>query len=77
MLEGYAKGSGATQEQIARMAARAFVVGLNVALFEVSTPEMGEFDRRWWRMPPGGWPEMKATYLAQLPAFLEPAESKP
>lgn len=77
MLEGYAESSGATREQIARMAARAFVVGLNVALFEVSTPEMSEFDRRWWRMPPGGWEEMKATYLAQLPAFLEPAEPGP
>lgn len=58
MLEGYAEaGIDASIE----IAARAMVVGMSVALFELATPEMSDFDRKWWRMPPGGWDEMKAT----------------
>lgn len=57
MLDGYLAAGGTID---AAIVARSLVVGMSVALFEVSTPEMAEFDRRWWRMPSGGWPEMKA-----------------
>jgi hypothetical protein len=57
MIRGYEEAGGRGGIELA---ARALVVGLSVSLFEVSTPEMREFDRRWWRMPPGGWEEMKA-----------------
>jgi aminoglycoside phosphotransferase (APT) family kinase protein len=57
MLDGYLEAGGKVD---AATVARSLVVGMSVALFEVSTPEMAEFDRRWWRMPDGGWPEMKA-----------------
>jgi aminoglycoside phosphotransferase (APT) family kinase protein len=57
MLEGYAEAGGESGPGIA---ARALIVGVSTALFELSTPEMEAFDRKWWRMPPGGWDEMKA-----------------
>jgi hypothetical protein len=62
MLEGYASAGGSVTNPLV---ARSLVVGMSVALFETSTPEMSEFDRKWWRMPPGGWEEMK-TLVAQL-----------
>ncbi len=70
-LEGSGQGDrtlGTTSvEGSQSLVARALVVGLSVALFEVRTPEMSEFDRRWWRMPPGGWPEMKSLVAELFP----------
>lgn len=64
MLEGYAETGGSVTEALI---ARSLVVGMSVALFETSTPEMAEFDRNWWRMPPGGWEEMKSLVTRQWP----------
>ena len=71
MLEGYRErelqSASRTQDFSLALAARALVVGLSVALFEVRTPEMSEFERKWWRMPPGGWSEMKSLVAALWP----------
>lgn len=62
MLDGYARAGGQLD---AAFIARSILVGLDVALFEASTPEMSAFDRKWWRSPPGGWEEMKSL-VAEL-----------
>jgi hypothetical protein len=66
MLDGYAEAGGRADMALV---ARSLVVGMSVALFETSTPEMADFDRNWWRMPPGGWPEMKALGTALLSSY--------
>jgi len=53
MLESY----GAVDQAFL---ARALVVGLNVALWEVRATDIMTPERHWWRMPPGGWAEMKS-----------------
>jgi hypothetical protein len=69
MIEGY----GVTDTP---MIARSIVVGTLVALGELRNPEMTGDYRHWWRMPPGGWQEMKRLLsdLAQLPGFPDPRE---
>jgi aminoglycoside phosphotransferase (APT) family kinase protein len=63
MLEAYTDDPQERED----IAARALVVGLSVALFEASSPEMAQFERRWWRMPPGGWEEMKSQFADLWP----------
>ncbi|HXH59977.1 MAG TPA: aminoglycoside phosphotransferase family protein [Fimbriimonadaceae bacterium] len=69
MFKGYYE-AGQDINAIRAMAARAVVVGLSVALFEVSTPEMREFDQRWWRMSDGGWEGMKKRVSELWPGLL-------
>lgn len=66
MLDGYAESGGKVD---AAFVARSLVVGTTAGLFEISTPEMAEFDRRWWRMPPGGWEEAKGLSEALLSSY--------
>lgn len=66
MLDGYREAGGTID---AAIVARSLVVGMSAALFEVSTPEMAEFDRRWWRMPPGVWDEAKELGEALLSTY--------
>lgn len=56
MLDGYCEAGGLVDDAFV---ARSIVVGLNTALWEARTPEMCSFERHWWRMPPGGWSEIK------------------
>lgn len=44
---------------------RSLLHGLGLALWEVQQLPIEEFDRRWWRMPPGGWEEMRA-HVAEI-----------
>jgi aminoglycoside phosphotransferase (APT) family kinase protein len=67
MLAGYAEAGGDVDDGFV---ARSLVVGTTVALFETSTPEMNEFERGWWRMPPGGWQELKALVGSNWPGLL-------
>ncbi|MEX2244761.1 MAG: aminoglycoside phosphotransferase family protein [Fimbriimonadaceae bacterium] len=67
MLDGYASTGGTVDDAFV---ARSLVVGMSVALFEVSTPEMADFYRRWWRMPPGGWSEMKSLVAQFWPELM-------
>jgi aminoglycoside phosphotransferase (APT) family kinase protein len=53
----------------AQLLARSLVVGMAVALFEWCSPEMRQFNRDWWRMPRGGWREMKATCQEFAPRY--------
>ncbi len=66
MIEGYREASCNTEE-LRSLSARSIVVGMLVALGELRDPGMTGFDRKWWRMPPGGWGEMKLLIARVLP----------
>jgi hygromycin-B 7''-O-kinase len=65
MLAGYRAGGGVIDDGFV---ARALWSGTALALWEVRALDPNEFDRGWWRMPPGGWPAMRAI-CAKLEAF--------
>ena len=50
--------------------ARSLVVGLNVALWEVRAADIMTPERHWWRMPPGGWSEMKSLVAQYWPGLM-------
>lgn len=56
MLEGFRSEGGYAD---AHFELRSLHHGLGLALWETQQLNPADFDRRWWRMPPGGWEEMK------------------
>jgi hygromycin-B 7''-O-kinase len=66
MLEGYRSAGGPWDEGLP---ARMLLAGLSGGLWEMRALDAVEFDRRWWRMPPGGWPELKVLAWEHFPAF--------
>jgi aminoglycoside phosphotransferase (APT) family kinase protein len=66
MLDGYSQAGGDAGPQLI---SRSIVVGMLVALGEMRNPDMANYERRWWRMPPGGWPEMRSLAAQFWPEF--------
>lgn len=64
MFEGYVEAGGALSSAFI---ARALVEGLNTALWEIRSTDIMTPERPWWRMPPGGWPEMKSILDEMFP----------
>ncbi len=64
LLEGYRSAGGKVNDGFL---VRALVLGVSLALWEARGLETSEYDRRWWRLPPGGWAEMRP----QLDRLLE------
>jgi hygromycin-B 7''-O-kinase len=62
MLEGYVEEGGMVDEGFVQ---RSLYHGLALGLWEISKLPVVDFDRRWWRMPPGGWEEMK-EWIAKI-----------
>jgi aminoglycoside phosphotransferase (APT) family kinase protein len=58
MLDGYRDAGGPVDD---RMHLRAIWIGMALCLWEIVELDAGAFDRRWWRMPPGGWAAIRAT----------------
>lgn len=56
MLEGYAEAGGEMDEGFVL---RGLYHGLSLGVWEIGKLPVEDFDRRWWRMPAGGWEEMK------------------
>jgi aminoglycoside phosphotransferase (APT) family kinase protein len=64
MLAGYREEGGLADDGFILRALRN---GLCAAFWELANLPEREFDRRWWRMPPGGWPEMHASIRKYWP----------
>ena len=62
MLEGY-QNAGAVLDK--GFIPRILWHGLSLALWEIRELDPKEYSRRWWRLSPGGWPEMRDT-MARL-----------
>jgi aminoglycoside phosphotransferase (APT) family kinase protein len=56
IVEGYRAAGGPVDDDFLR---RVAWLGASLALWEIVELDAAEFDRRWWRMPPGGWPELR------------------
>lgn len=67
MLEGF-RAEGGYADRAFEM--RSLLHGLGLALWEVQKLSTADFDRRWWRMPPGGWEEMKEKVAEIWPDLL-------
>ncbi len=57
MLEGYVEAGGEVDEGFVL---RGVYHGLALGIWELGKLPIEDFDRRWWRMPAGGWEEMRA-----------------
>lgn len=68
MLDGYRDAGGAIDDGLI---ARVLWGGTMVALWELRAIEPDRFDRRWWRMPEGGW-AAAAELIARLFPDLAP-----
>ncbi len=64
MLEGYAEAGGTVDKAFV---ARSLHVSMETALWELRSLDGDAFDRRWWRMPSGGWAEMKCQLEERFP----------
>lgn len=63
MMRGYIEEGGVPDPGFER---RAIWYGICFGLWELIQLSEADFDRRWWRMPPGGWAEMKGQIWAIL-----------
>jgi hygromycin-B 7''-O-kinase len=67
MFAGYSEAGGKVDQALV---ARALHLGIGLALWEIRELDPARFDRRWWRFPLGGWPEVWRTcedVLAEYP----------
>ena len=58
MLEGYQEAGGRPDPGFVP---RILWNGISLAMWEIRELDPAEYDRRWWRLAPGGWPEMRDT----------------
>lgn len=63
MFEGYKEAGGSLDESAL---ARSLHCGLALAIWEARALEVERFRRQWWRLPPGGFPEMFAIFDSLL-----------
>jgi hypothetical protein len=64
MLAGLVEGGGAVDDGFV---ARSLWAGMALSCWEVRSFDPVEFDRRWWRTPPGGWEETSQLLRAHFP----------
>ena len=64
MLLGYQEERGLMDEGFV---ARALRAGVSLSLWEIRELPVKEFERQWWRMPPGGWKETKELIREHFP----------
>lgn len=69
MFEGYLEEGGEMDEGFI---ARALQCGVSLALWEIRELPVAEFGRQWWRMPPGGWTEMRELIGKYWPEYSLP-----
>lgn len=67
MLEGYSEAGGAIDDGLV---GRSLYHGLRTWLWEIVNLDLAAFDRHWWRMPPGGWDEMKSLVADLFPPLV-------
>src|SRR4029079_5652413 len=67
MFQGYASAGESVDE---RMIAKSLYAGLGLSLWEVRDGDMQRYKREWWRMPLGGWAELKQFMLDNYPILV-------
>lgn len=67
MLRGYQESGGQVDDGLV---ARSLWGGMSLALWEIRDGHLTGFERPWWRMPPGGWPELKDLVREHFPDFM-------
>lgn len=66
MLQGYKEAGGHVDDAFI---ARAMYRGVGLAGWEIQEGDMVNYRRQWWRMPVGGWPDIKRFLREHYPQF--------
>ena len=66
MYEGYLEEGGVMDDGFI---ARTLRAGVSLSMWELRELKAADFQRRWWRCPPGGWTEMKDLIARFWPQY--------